>query len=199
MVSSNKERIAIQGVMQRQAVVIPAPVNSNLALCVTPQVARVALVNAPLPRQHRCVDLQRTLGVTLRKRARAIHLRAPQIGLHRMVSSNALPSLQVSDSHQGKSCGSGLACASGVCTSPSCRYIRSDRILFHSYLNMAVQCQSIGGSMGLNASCPNRGDTSCQVSCQDPTKPNTCLLLGTLLVDGSPCGMFVSAVSPVYP
>jgi len=70
----------------------------------------------------------------------------------------------------GKSCGSGLACASGLCTSPS------------------LQCQSIGASMGLNASCPNRGDTSCQVSCQDPKNTNTCLLLGTLLVDGSPCG-----------
>ena len=43
--------------------------------------------------------------------------------------------------------------------------------------------------MGFNISCPNHGDTSCQVSCQDPTNANTCVLLGALLVDGSPCGM----------
>ncbi|KAF8736654.1 hypothetical protein AX14_014221 [Amanita brunnescens Koide BX004] len=70
----------------------------------------------------------------------------------------------------GQSCGSGLNCASGQCTS------------------LSLQCQSIGGSMGLNTSCPNHGDTSCQVSCQDPTKANTCVILGALLVDGSPCG-----------
>ena len=61
---------------------------------------------------------------------------------------------------------------------------------------MTVQCQSIGGSMGYNKSCPNHGDTSCQVSCQDPTNANTCALLGALLVDGSPCGMLFSVASP---
>jgi len=70
----------------------------------------------------------------------------------------------------GKSCGSGLNCASGLCTS------------------LSLQCQSVGGSMGFHTSCPNHGDTSCQVSCQDTTKANTCVLLGALLVDGSPCG-----------
>ncbi|KAF8640719.1 hypothetical protein AX17_000371 [Amanita inopinata Kibby_2008] len=71
----------------------------------------------------------------------------------------------------GQSCGdNNLKCATGHCTSPS------------------LQCQAIGGSMGLKDACPNHGDTSCQVSCQDPTKSNTCVLLGTLLVDGSPCG-----------
>ncbi|KIL71088.1 hypothetical protein M378DRAFT_183602 [Amanita muscaria Koide BX008] len=83
-------------------------------------------------------------------------------------NSSACPADQTAPN--GKSCGSGLACASGLCTSPS------------------LQCQSIGGSMGYNTSCPNRGDTSCQVSCQDPKNSNTCVLLGTLLVDGSPCG-----------
>ncbi|KAK2462101.1 hypothetical protein APHAL10511_006564 [Amanita phalloides] len=70
----------------------------------------------------------------------------------------------------GQSCGSGLSCASGLCTS------------------LSLQCQKIGGAMGYNTSCPSHGDTSCQVSCQDPTKANTCVLLGALLVDGSPCG-----------
>jgi len=71
----------------------------------------------------------------------------------------------------GQSCGSnGLACASGQCTSE------------------ALQCQQLGASMGLQAACPNRNDQSCKVSCQDPTTPNQCVVLDTLLIDGSPCG-----------
>jgi len=71
----------------------------------------------------------------------------------------------------GQSCGSGdLKCASGQCTS------------------IALQCQTIGASMGLKQACPNRNDNSCQVSCQDPTKSNQCILLTSLLIDGSSCG-----------
>ncbi|GLB36615.1 putative zinc metalloprotease [Lyophyllum shimeji] len=71
----------------------------------------------------------------------------------------------------GQTCGPGdLKCASGQCTS------------------IALQCQTIGASMGLKQACPNRNDNSCQVSCQDPTKSNQCILLTSLLIDGSTCG-----------
>jgi len=71
----------------------------------------------------------------------------------------------------GKSCGpNGLACAAGQCTS------------------MTLQCQQLGASLGLKAACPGRNDVSCRVSCQDPTTPNQCVQLDTLLIDGSPCG-----------
>ncbi|KAF8624848.1 hypothetical protein AX15_005729 [Amanita polypyramis BW_CC] len=78
----------------------------------------------------------------------------------------------------GESCGTRLNCASGLCTSPS------------------LQCQSIGSSMGYNKSCPIHGDKSCQVSCQDSTIANTCVLLGALLVDGSPCGTLFLIAAP---
>ncbi|KAJ7771946.1 zinc metalloprotease, partial [Mycena maculata] len=71
----------------------------------------------------------------------------------------------------GQSCGSnGLACASGQCTSVS------------------LQCQQLGASMNLTSGCPNQSSATCQVSCQDPTQANQCILLTALLVDGSPCG-----------
>ncbi|KAJ7585607.1 Metallo-peptidase family M12-domain-containing protein [Mycena floridula] len=71
----------------------------------------------------------------------------------------------------GKSCGAGdLACASGQCTSVS------------------KQCATVGASMGLKEECPNRSDNTCQISCQDPTRSNQCILLSSLLIDGSPCG-----------
>ncbi|KAJ7630404.1 zinc metalloprotease [Roridomyces roridus] len=71
----------------------------------------------------------------------------------------------------GQSCGSnGLACASGQCTS------------------VALQCQQLGSSMNLTRACPSQSSDSCQVSCQDPTQANQCILLSAMLVDGSPCG-----------
>ncbi|KAF8656399.1 hypothetical protein AX16_002583 [Volvariella volvacea WC 439] len=71
----------------------------------------------------------------------------------------------------GQSCGDGdLRCASGQCTS------------------IAQQCRTVGASMGLQDACPNRGDNTCQVSCQDPTRSNACVVLTSLLIDGSPCG-----------
>ncbi len=44
--------------------------------------------------------------------------------------------------------------------------------------------------MGLRAACPKQNDQTCKVSCQDPTTPNQCVLLGIPLIDGSPCGSF---------
>ncbi|KAG8972144.1 hypothetical protein FRC05_010312 [Tulasnella sp. 425] len=71
----------------------------------------------------------------------------------------------------GTSCGgSGLACASGICTSPD------------------LQCQTVGSSLGLKKACPASNDKSCQVSCQDPTNSQSCIVLQATLVDGSPCG-----------
>ncbi|KAH9043794.1 Metallo-peptidase family M12-domain-containing protein [Lactarius pseudohatsudake] len=70
-----------------------------------------------------------------------------------------------------KSCGTNdLACASGQCTS------------------ISQQCQQLGTSLNLQSACPNRNDQSCKVSCQDPTTPNQCVQLDSLLIDGSPCG-----------
>ncbi|KIO24801.1 hypothetical protein M407DRAFT_25853 [Tulasnella calospora MUT 4182] len=71
----------------------------------------------------------------------------------------------------GTSCGgNGLACASGICTSPD------------------LQCQQAGSSMGLTKACPASNDKSCQVSCQDPTNSQACFTLTAQLVNGSPCG-----------
>ncbi|KAJ7451147.1 zinc metalloprotease [Mycena latifolia] len=71
----------------------------------------------------------------------------------------------------GQSCGANnLACASGQCTSVS------------------LQCQMLGSSMNLTRECPNQSSNTCQVSCQDPSQSNQCILLTALLIDGSPCG-----------
>ncbi|KAG7090715.1 hypothetical protein E1B28_009808 [Marasmius oreades] len=78
----------------------------------------------------------------------------------------------------GQSCGSdGLACASGQCTS------------------LSAQCKSAGGPMGLTTGCQNRGDGTCRISCEDPSKSNSCVLLSSLLIDGSPCGYGGSCAS----
>ncbi|EKM60498.1 uncharacterized protein PHACADRAFT_179757 [Phanerochaete carnosa HHB-10118-sp] len=64
-------------------------------------------------------------------------------------------------SPNGQSCGSGgLACASGT----------------------------IGASMNLQKACPSQDDKSCQVTCQDPSTSNQCVVLQSQLIDGSPCG-----------
>lgn len=84
-------------------------------------------------------------------------------------NSSACPEDQFSPN--GQSCGSGgLACASGVCTS------------------LDKQCQTVGASMNLQKACPSQNDKSCQVSCQDPSSSNQCIVLQSQLVDGSPCG-----------
>ena len=50
------------------------------------------------------------------------------------------------------------------------------------------QCQTVGASMNLQKACPSPDDKSCQVSCQDPTSSNQCVVLQSPLIDGSPCG-----------
>ncbi|KZT58407.1 hypothetical protein CALCODRAFT_494893 [Calocera cornea HHB12733] len=70
----------------------------------------------------------------------------------------------------GTGCGlTGMACASGQCTS------------------LTAQCQSVGASLNLTAACP-QVQTSCSVSCQDPTNSNQCVILQSTLISGSPCG-----------
>ncbi|KIY45710.1 zincin, partial [Fistulina hepatica ATCC 64428] len=71
----------------------------------------------------------------------------------------------------GTSCGgNNLKCASGLCTSRS------------------LQCQNLGASSGLEKACTKKDDTSCLVSCQDPSHANACISLNSQLIDGSPCG-----------
>lgn len=70
----------------------------------------------------------------------------------------------------GDSCGNGLQCAAGVCTS------------------LDLQCQKAGSNLNLTKACGNRGDKSCIVTCKDPTVANQCTILQTPLLDGSPCG-----------
>lgn len=50
------------------------------------------------------------------------------------------------------------------------------------------QCQNLGSSMNLVDACPQQDDKSCQVSCQDPSNSGKCVVLDTMLIDGSPCG-----------
>jgi len=42
--------------------------------------------------------------------------------------------------------------------------------------------------MNLQEACPNQGDKTCSISCQDPSQSNQCITLQAAVVDGSPCG-----------
>lgn len=71
----------------------------------------------------------------------------------------------------GDSCGSnGLTCASGICTSRN------------------QQCQEQGASLNLQEACPANADNSCSVSCRDPTRANSCIILQQNFIDGTSCG-----------
>ncbi|KAF9269036.1 zinc metalloprotease [Marasmius fiardii PR-910] len=71
----------------------------------------------------------------------------------------------------GESCGdNNLKCASGICTS------------------VALQCQSVGASMGLREACPQSQNT-CELTCQNPNATNSCIRLSSPMIDGSPCGL----------
>lgn len=60
--------------------------------------------------------------------------------------------------------------------------------LFKDLSNSIEQCQTVGASLNLTTACPSSGDSTCQVSCQDPSNPSQCIVLNSQLVDGSPCG-----------
>lgn len=70
----------------------------------------------------------------------------------------------------GTSCGSGLQCASGQCTSRD------------------QQCQSIMGSLTTNNDTQSCGSSGCQVSCQSPEfGDNICYKLNQNFLDGTSC------------
>ncbi|BGP18394.1 hypothetical protein JCM10213_005977 [Rhodosporidiobolus nylandii] len=70
----------------------------------------------------------------------------------------------------GKSCGSGLSCASGVCTSRD------------------LQCQNSGASLGLRSACPQSANTGCSITCRDPSSNADCIILDQSFRDGTSCG-----------
>ena len=49
--------------------------------------------------------------------------------------------------------------------------------------------------MNLTKACPSNNDKSCQVSCQDPSNSNQCVVLQSTLIDGSPCGYGGTCIS----
>lgn len=70
----------------------------------------------------------------------------------------------------GNERGEQLTCASGVCTS------------------VGQQCRLMGASLNLTRACTQQSGTGCQVSCQDPRRPDRCLVLQATLPNGSGCG-----------
>ncbi|RHZ61686.1 hypothetical protein Glove_346g184 [Diversispora epigaea] len=78
------------------------------------------------------------------------------------------------DQHKddGVSCGSGsgLACASGQCTSRD------------------NQCLTKGAKLGATKACPANTETDCTLRCANPNDSTTCYELTGTFVDGTPCG-----------
>ncbi|PWZ02235.1 hypothetical protein BCV70DRAFT_198508 [Testicularia cyperi] len=71
----------------------------------------------------------------------------------------------------GESCGSGLTCANGFCTSRD------------------QQCREAStSSMTFNSACSASTSNSCQLACQSPSSINQCLLLQQTFIDGTSCG-----------
>lgn len=71
----------------------------------------------------------------------------------------------------GASCGSGLSCANGFCTSRD------------------QQCQQAStSSMSFSSACSASSSTGCQLTCQSPNSINQCLVLQQTFVDGTSCG-----------
>ncbi|CDR99137.1 related to ADAM protease ADM-B [Sporisorium scitamineum] len=71
----------------------------------------------------------------------------------------------------GSSCGSGLSCANGYCTSRD------------------LQCQQAStGSLNFRSACSASNANSCQLTCQSPDSVNQCLILQQPFIDGTSCG-----------
>lgn len=194
MGSLRRERTAIRDRGYRVTAVIPRHVNSSPGQRAIRKAVRVVRTNVRLRLARKCVGPPRTRLVIWPKCAPVIRQLAHRTKWLRTVRGGSIsrglvvPNLLF---FSGQSCGSGdLACASGVCTSVSREYKPPFVLsLVSAQINTRlVQCQMIGGSMGLKEGCPNRSDNSCQVSCKDPDVPNQCRILSALLVDGSPCG-----------
>lgn len=71
----------------------------------------------------------------------------------------------------GASCGDGLSCATGHCTSR----------------NLQCQEQSQSG-MTFTSACPANTANSCSISCQSPSNGASCLILQSQFIDGTSCG-----------
>ncbi|GAA5833777.1 hypothetical protein JCM3766R1_000095 [Sporobolomyces carnicolor] len=70
----------------------------------------------------------------------------------------------------GKGCGNGLSCASGVCTSRD------------------LQCRNAGSSLDITSACPVSANTGCSITCNDPTRRSGCIILDQSFRDGTSCG-----------
>ncbi|GAA5856962.1 hypothetical protein JCM8547_008486 [Rhodosporidiobolus lusitaniae] len=71
--------------------------------------------------------------------------------------------------NDGKSCGDGLSCAAGVCTSRD------------------LQCQNAGSSLNLTRACSTSATSGCSIICRDPTGSADCVILSTNFRDGTSC------------
>ncbi|GJJ08889.1 hypothetical protein Clacol_003109 [Clathrus columnatus] len=153
---------AIQDLEFNHVVVIQQRVNLMQERRAILLMVLVVLQNVNLRQALKFVGLHWILDVIFRKCVMGHRLLVRGIELNQMVGfifSKRLP------------CGpNGQSCASGQCTS------------------LALQCQTVGASLGLEFACPSKGDTSCQVSCQTPSVPSQCTILQAQLIDGSPCG-----------
>ncbi|GAA5832789.1 hypothetical protein JCM11251_005765 [Rhodosporidiobolus azoricus] len=69
----------------------------------------------------------------------------------------------------GRSCGDGLSCATGVCTSRD------------------QQCQNAGTSLSLTSACPTSANSGCSITCRDPTGQADCIILDQSFRDGTSC------------
>ncbi|GAA6062534.1 hypothetical protein JCM10212_004300 [Sporobolomyces blumeae] len=70
----------------------------------------------------------------------------------------------------GKSCGDGLSCTTGVCTSRD------------------LQCQNAGSSLNLQSACPQSASQGCSIVCNDPSSRSSCVILDQSFRDGTSCG-----------
>ncbi|SNX84445.1 related to ADAM protease ADM-B [Melanopsichium pennsylvanicum] len=71
----------------------------------------------------------------------------------------------------GSSCGDGLSCANGYCTSRD------------------LQCQQAStGQISFRSACSASNANSCQLTCQSPNSRNQCLILQQPFIDGTSCG-----------
>ncbi|SOV03577.1 related to ADAM protease ADM-B [Ustilago sp. UG-2017a] len=71
----------------------------------------------------------------------------------------------------GSSCGDGLSCANGHCTSRD------------------LQCQQAStGQITFRSACAASNANSCQLTCQSPNSRNQCLILQQPFIDGTSCG-----------
>ncbi|CAG8750882.1 23787_t:CDS:2, partial [Racocetra persica] len=82
-------------------------------------------------------------------------------------SGDCPPDSHISD---GTSCGNGLQCAGGICTSRD------------------LQCATRGSRMGITKACTITSFSSCTISCANPNDTTQCLEMSGYFVDGTSCG-----------